>query len=344
MSSTSQVTTFSDLYTDLLNRVRISTSQTDSVTQAKRYINIALQDIHLGFDYKLPWCERQFVLRTKAPYTTGGISINVGSGTLGGIGTAWNTVNSYGETNMVAGGKVIASGETNVYKISTVTSDVSAALTTRYVGSANLSNAEYTYFEDEYSLATTFLRPLDFQMFSPQMNISLISRNEFRRRFPVVNVSGRPRVACIIDSPTTGADLTPIRKVVFYPYPDQAYNIPYTYITANIAVTSAGAGLTSMSSDTDTPAMPLRYRHAIVLHALAHWYRDRKDDARSELARQEYVDIMSRIVGDHDFATHTTARMTPSGGRYAQYASTPYSNRGGKKIYDLNDEFDSFRR
>ncbi len=54
MSSTSQVTTFEDLYTDLMNRVRVTTSVAATLEQAKRYINIALQDIHLGFDYKLP--------------------------------------------------------------------------------------------------------------------------------------------------------------------------------------------------------------------------------------------------------------------------------------------------
>jgi hypothetical protein len=48
VSSTSQLTTFSDIYTDLQNRVRVTTSVTATETQAKRYINIALQDMHLG--------------------------------------------------------------------------------------------------------------------------------------------------------------------------------------------------------------------------------------------------------------------------------------------------------
>lgn len=343
MSSTSQVTTFSDLYTDLLNRVRTSSGVTATDTIAKRYINIALQDIHLGFDYKLPWCEDQFYLRTKAPYTTGTISASVGGTTFTGSSTAWNTNNSYGEKNVVPHGKIIVSGESTVYKVSSVENDTQVTLYQRYINSAALSGSEYTYFEDEYALATAFLRPLDFTMFSPQMGIQLIPRHEFRRLYPVINVSGKPRVACIVDTVTTGANLTPARKVMFYPYPDQVYSIPYTYITSNIAVTSAGAGLTSMSSDTDTPTMPLRYRHAIVFHALSHWYRDRKDDARAEAAKAEYTDIMQRIVGDHDIATHTMAQLQPRGG-YHRTAQAPYSYRGGRRIYDLHDEFDSFRR
>lgn len=343
MSATSQVTTFSDLYTDLLNRVRVSSGVTITDTIAKRYINIALQDIHMGFEYKFPWCEANFYLRTKAPYTTGTISASVGSSTFTGSGTAWNTADSYGVTNAVAHGKIFANGDTNIYKVSSVDSNTQLTLYTKYVASSALSGSEYTYFEDEYALTSAFLRPVDFSMFSPQMNIQLIPRDEFRRRYPVVNVSGRPRVACLVDSRTTGTDLTPVRKVIFYPYPDQAYIIPYTYISSAVAVTSAGAALTSMSSDTDTPIMPLRYRHAIVLHALYNWFLYRKDDARAESAKAEYNDIMLRIINDQDVATHTTFRLQPSN-NYGVMAKRPYSYRGGRRIYDINSEFDSFRR
>ena len=344
MSETTQYTTFADLYQGLLRRVRVSTGVTATDNQAKHYINVALQDIHLGFDYKLPWCERRDVVRTKAPYTTGTVSATVGSTTITGTGTAWTTANSYSETNMVGLGKIIFSGSSEIYRISAPASNTTATLLNKYVGSENLTDSEYIYFEDEYALNSSFLRPIDMQMFSPQMNIALISRSEFRKRFPVVNVSGRPRYACLVDSITSPEIGLPSRKVLLYPYPDQTYNIPYTYITSTVATTSTGSSsLTSMSSDTDIPTMPLRYRHAIIFHALAHWYRDRKDDARSKAASVEYQSIMDRIVGDHDIATHITAQLQPRGS-YVRAAQNPYSYRGGRRIYDLNDEFDSFRR
>lgn len=71
VANSSQLTTFSDLYTDLQNRVRVATGVTATETQAKRYINIAIHDINLGFQYKLPWLERNAQLRTHAAYTTG---------------------------------------------------------------------------------------------------------------------------------------------------------------------------------------------------------------------------------------------------------------------------------
>jgi hypothetical protein len=344
MSSTSQLTTFSDLYTDLLQRVRVTTSVSASVEQAKRYINIALHDIHLGFDYKLPWCERVGYLRTKAPYTTGTVAATRGSGTLSGTGTAWNTNDAFSVKNVVAHGKIIVDGSTEVYKVNTITNDTSLSLYTNFIGDT-VSGATYTYFEDEYSLSASFLRPIDFEIFSPDMGIQLIPRHEFRRRFPVIRISGRPRVACLVDTIASGSVVTPVRKVILYPYPDQEYLIPYHFVTSQIARDTAGVTpASSLSADSDEPYMPLRYRHAIIFHALYHWYRDKKDDARSEQAKAEYTDIMMRIVNDQDIATHMTTKMSPTGGGYQRAAYRPYSLGAGSRVYDLNDEWDSFRR
>lgn len=343
MSSTSQVTTFEDLYTDLMNRVRVTTSVTATLEQAKRYINIALQDIHLGFDYKLPWCEKQAYVRTKAPYTTGTLTATKGSQTFTGSSTLWNTNNNFGVKDVVTQGKIIVSGYPDVYRVGVVNSDTSLTMYSTFIDTT-VTGSEYTYFEDEYALISLFLRPVDFSIFSQAMGITLLPRSEFRRRYPVVNVPGKPRVACLIDGDATATSYVNTRRVVFYPYPNREYLIPYTYITSTVATDSAGLPLTSMSATTDAPTMPLRYRHAIVLHALASWYRDKKDDARAESVKAEYTDTMMRIVNDLDIATHTTARIQPSMGSYIGGAVSPYRGGRGRKVYDLHDEWDQFKR
>ena len=85
----SQYTDFSDLYTGLLNALRLDTSQTPTVNQAKRYINIALQDMHLGTDQRFPtpWAERNGVIRTRPRYNTGTIATTIGSDTVTGTST-----------------------------------------------------------------------------------------------------------------------------------------------------------------------------------------------------------------------------------------------------------------
>lgn len=341
MSSTSQVTTFSDIYTDLQNRVRVATGITATETQAKRYCNIALQDIHIGTDYVFPWTERRAFLTTKAPYTTGTVSIAAGSLSLTGSGTAWNTANTYNQNNLRVGSKLTIAGATDIYRVSAVSGDTAATLETRYVASSDASAAEYRAFEDEYALASDFLRPIDFALFSTDWNIPLLDRKEFRRLHTRGNISGKPTSASILDLSFSGST-TPVRKVVFYPYPDQTYIIPYSYVTSNLVVTSAGVEQSAMSSDTDEPMMPLRYRHVIVLHALANWYRDKRDDARSQEAKAEFGELMSRMIADHDMGTHNRVRIQPNEGLYRAHAVRPYRRQGGTR-YSTDNRFDSFR-
>lgn len=342
MSSTSQLTTFSDLYTDLQNRVRATTGVTATETQAKRYINIANQDFYLGFDYKLPWAERRGILRTHAPYETGTATVAAGATAVTGGSTLWNTANTYSEVNMRVGGKVTLAGGSDIYRVATVVSDTSATIHTKYVASADLTAGSYQYFEDEYDLASDFLRPVDLQSFTDDNAIPLIGRAEWRRRYPRPNVSGRPRAACLLDL-SFNASSSPVRRIALYPYPDTTYLLPYAYISSAIAVTSTGTEGTALSGDTDEPTIPLRYRHALIFHALSHWYRDKRDDARSQEAKAEYVDIMGRIVNDQEIGSHVQAQIQPRMNMYTSHAYQPYSKRSGKRM-DINGEFDRFRR
>lgn len=340
MSSTSQVTTFADLYTDILNRARVDTALTASVTQAKRYANIALQDMHLGFEYHLPWTIRRAELRTHAPYTTGTCSLSIGATALTGASTLWNTANSYSQNNARATGKFLIAGGRDIYRISSVGSDTAVTLRGSYVATAAASAATYIYYEDEYTLASDFLRPVDFRMFSTVAEVPLINRAEFSRRFPRPVTAGRPQLATLLDDGISGS-VTALKYVQFYPYPDSTYIIPYEYVTSYVAVSSAGAEATALSSDTDEPLMPLRYRHAIVFGAMYHWYRDKKNDARAQLMKSEYVDIMLRIAGDFDIGTAPRAKFMPQVGIYTGNSRRPYRRgtlRGSG--YDTSGRFD----
>jgi len=338
-----QPSTFADLYTDLLNRVRVATSAAASVVQAKRYINTALHDMAMGNQYKMPWLEREGRLITHAPYTDGTVTISQGTTALTGSSTLWDTNNAYGVKNMRTTGKVTIGGSLNIYRIGTITSDTAATCDT-FAESSNASGASYIYFEDEYDLAGDFLRPVNVQSFSDAFQIPLVDRNHFRRRYPRPNVSGRPKVATIVERgyQTTGLPLYS-RRVQFYPYPDATYVIPYQYITLYVGVDSLGTELQTLEDDTDIPHVPLRYRHLIVLHALKNWYRDKKDDARSQEVNAEYTDGMLRMLSDFDIGSHPQAQIQPQASLYSSWAQRPWSRRGGR-IMDINGEFDRFIR
>ncbi len=292
--------------------------------------------MHLGTDYKFPWAERTANLLTQAQYTTGTLTATQGYVTITGAGTLWNTANSFSINNMRVGGKIRIAGSQTPYTIANINSDTSATLSSKFTETTATATT-YIYYEDEYALASDFLRPVDMQQFSDVVSIDLVSRTEFRRRYPSNAIPGRPFVACILDSAPVG-NTTPVRKVKLHSPPSTAMTIPYTYLTSLLAVSSAGVGATSLSADTDEPIVPLRYRHAIVFHALYHWYRDKKDDTRSQEAKGEYTDIMLRIVSDNEVGG-VRAQIRPRVSGYARSAHRPYSGSGGRR-FDINGRFD----
>lgn len=339
MSSTTEVRTFSDIYTEILNKMRQPTNVTAIINQAKRYANTGLHDMVFGFEYKLPWLERQSHLIVQAPYSTGTVAITQGSTTLTGTSTLWTTANAYGVNNARTTGKLNL-GDSNIYTISAVGGAGSITLSQRYVASTDLAaGSSYTYFEDEYALASDFLKFVDVKRFSSAYDIPIIGRNEFNRRFPRPNVSGMPKLATILDKTFSGSS-TPVVMVQFYPYPSTAMIIPYSYITKNLAVSSAGIESVSMVNDDDEPALPSHYRNAIVSFAIWKWYRDKKDDARSESAKADYQDEVNRIVGDQRIGANTTAKVTP---RVGMYDTRRVYSGGTPRRFSTNNSFDEFR-
>lgn len=341
MSSTSQVTDFSDLVRDLSNRIRVQTSQTATDTILKRLLNIALFDIHMGggVQYKLPWAERSAILRTHAPYTTGTVTITQGSTSLTGASTAWDTNNAFSESNMRAGGKILVAGSVDVYEVSSVDSDTSATITTRFVGD-DVSAETYSYFEDEYDLHADFLKPVDVQYFDSNRQIVMTNRREFRQRHIRNSTTGKILECMIVDRAFSGST-TPRRRVVFFRPPDAAYLLPYNFITNKLAVSSVGIEKTQMVDDTDEPIVPLYARHIIVLHALAAWYRDMKNDPRYSVAMQEYNSALVRIFADQEIGAARPA-MQPRIGSYRAAAQRPF-NSGRRSRYTLGTAFDELR-
>lgn len=337
MSSTSQPTTFSDIYTSIMNRVRVDTSLTATSNQAKAYANVALTDMHIGTQYHLPWAERQGTLITQPYYTTGTVTITKGSTTLTGASTAWNTANSFGQNNVTANGKLTIAGGTEVYTVSSIASDTSLTLTQRFIRD-DVAAVNYVYWQDEYSLASDFLRPIEWTSFDLNSELTFPSRSEFYRRFPRNSQPGRPQWAMLIDKAFSGSTAR-VRRLVLAPPPKDVKLYPYRYITSNLAVTAGGVESTAMVNDTDEPIVPLPYRQAIVLHALWNWYRDKKDDSRSQEAKAAYDEFMLRTLGDVEIGDRTPS-LQPHMSDYVSAVSNPYTGRGRGGYYTLGDRFD----
>lgn len=338
MTTTGQLRNFQDLYLDLTNRIRAQTGTSGPETVMKRYINVALHDIHVGSKERMPWVERQSVLVTNPQYTTGTVSISQGSTTLTGSGTAWNTANSWGVTNVRKYGKFWFGAGLEDYEVASVVSDTSVTLSSRFTQTA-LSAQTYTYFEDEYDLASDFLRPVDFRFFDRNRQLQIMPRNEFRAQYVRQQSGGKPTVCTIIDRPPSG-DTNLVRRVAFNRPTDAAYTFPYSYITKNLVVSSAGVAQEEFSADADEPLLPLPYRHIIVAKALVWAYRDRRDDRRSGEANQEFVDLWLRIANDNEFG-QSRPRFSVDMRGYHQATRRPMS--GGTPRVTSGSAFDELR-
>ena len=243
----------------------------------------------------------------------------------------------YNVNNARTSGK-LSFGGGDIYTISAVGGAGTITMNQRYVAGADLAaGSSYTYFEDEYALPSDFLKPIDYQCFSQALNIPIVGRNDFRRMYPAPRMSGTPTVATILDKAFTTTSTQPM-SVQFYPYPSTNLLIPYTYVTKNLAVSSVGVEATSMSADTDEPALPVRYRNALVSFAIAKWYRDKKDDVRADAANNDYMTEVTRVVSDQRVGANTTMQITPKVGLYG---SRPYS--GSRTRFSTNNSFDNFR-
>src|SRR3990167_1393062 len=354
MSATTTPITFADLYSDTLNRVRNTlgsgTPSTTNSNYAKRYINQANHDLHIQQNW--PWAERHDVLITHGAYTTGHVSIaSTARTTLEGSGTTWNTtIPGFATTYLRAGGKLVVSGENEVYVVASVTSDTAATLLTRYVGGFNVAsaypvaNSVYTYYEDEYTLAGDFFRLVDLRIFSAELDIPVIPTMEFYRLYPKNSThQGKPRVCTVIERGPSG-NVLPRPRVVFSPRPDNYYQVPYRYITANLAVASDGTTAFNLSADTDEPIVPLRYRHVLVEYALKIWYRDLRDDTRSQEADAAYVDLVKRMAND-TFPQRDHPRLVPRRAPYVLGTAGPHGRfgRGGRGRGTTGTAWDELR-
>lgn len=336
MSTSTQPQTFSDLYAALMSRARVDSNQTINATNAKQLINTALFDMHLGNGERFPWAERNARLLTQPSYTTGSVTTTKGSASVTGSGTAWNTANDMGLSNVRAGGRIVFPGDPTVYEVESVAGDTSLTLTDAYRGTS-LADESYTYFEDEYALAADFLKPLDKTRFDGRGEIEIMDRREFRRRFTRYATPGRI-VACAIFDRAFSGDTTPRRRVAFFRPPQEAQYIPYAYVTAYLAVTSAGVAQTQLTSDDDEPIVPLYARHLIVLKALAHWYRDKKNDDRSAEVQAEYVDGVGRLLADVEVGAQRP-RIEPRVTGYKRRSRNPY-RAGRSRRHTIGTAFD----
>jgi hypothetical protein len=348
MSDTTQFTTYADLYNGLLKAIRSDRSNSETVEQAKRYINTALADMHIGFAEKVPWALRDYSFSTTTTFTD--IITVVGPITNS---DSPNTVeyNTYTLANVdtndyLAGHKIAVTSTptpTSTGLEGTVRDAVLATspAVVKVYQTGMAVDDQVRVYQDEVEMPADFMRLAGNTVKLGSRDIPVIGRVEFRHRFAGDYSINRPQAATLIDSTDIIAGLDN-RKLRLFPIPNAVERGHITYVTKLLVTASDGTWQQEFSADADEPIVPRRYRHAIFYHALSNWYRDRKDDVRSQEAKAEYVEIMNRITNDVE-AGQSNMSIRPNTRGYRRKSNRPYGGgRGGGRRYDFG-AFDELR-
>lgn len=342
MSASTQFTTFSDLYNGLLKAIRSDSSNSATTEQAKRYINTALADIHLGFAEKVPWALRDYSFSTTTTFNA-----TVASASPTNTVEAPNSISyrTYSFTNptasdFVAGNKIAVvntSTATSVGLEGEIRDTVSGALTTSNVNVYQTNFAvddEVRVYQDEVTMPDDFMRLAGNVIRIGSREIMMLGRVEFRHRFAGDYTVNRPQHATLIDTTDVVSGLDN-RKLKLFPIPNVVERAHLTYVTKLLVTASDGTWQQEFSADADEPIVPRRYRHAIFYHALYNWYRDRKDDVRSQEAKAEYVQVMDRIINDTE-SGQSTMSIRPNRRPYRRKSGRPYGRgSAGSRRYDF---------
>lgn len=191
---------------------------------------------------------------TSAPYVTGTASVNAGSISVTGSGTAWTA-----DMTAANGWKIKFAPNDIIYtftRVSATTATISPALS----GTTNLTGMPYSLFCDEYQLASDFDRFLQngsiYAYIGGRLRIEPIpelTRTQFRLQFFPSPVDPIYRSMLTGTHPTTGCQMVrvnpPPANVVNYPYEYVKKIAPmFEYTTGTVTVTNGSTAVTGVGT------------------------------------------------------------------------------------------------
>lgn len=281
---------FQTMYTELSDRVKAYDSSVSSdLTQLKRWINIAQQDICSYQNW--PFMYYQEIIQTVPDTTTGTVSINSASTSLTFSSAPASSVTNY---------FIKFEDDSNWYKISSHTAaSTSATITPAYGGSSNLSGSEYTLRKLWYSTSTPLESILDIKKTASGRVLESASPKETDMFLPLYWDAGEvyKYISSVPDS--TGG----VRMSFIYSPSD----------TENLQVRGLRL-LTDLSSTTDTSIIPARW-HSAVLDMASFYAFSALDDTRAAdffNKAEKGIQNMAQTF-DYDLGRHRISRSLNDG-------------------------------
>ena len=258
---------FSELKTRVANETGMDLTIDDSIVG--EWINSAYN--HICGILNWPWLEKQSTIQTVADITTGTVSVNSASTALTfSSGPAVSVANQY----MIQ----FTDTSDDWYYISSHTAgSTSAVLSVPYADSSNLSGGAYILRKVFYSLPSDMDRMIDARQTIEKQKLGAIDVRTFDRYLPDPTATGTPLYYYMV-----GLDANQYWQIGLYPVPTTINNIQLRYLQKP----------TELSSDTDTPLLPVKFHDVIICAALFMYGHPFIDDTRFSMAERRYSQLL----------------------------------------------------
>jgi hypothetical protein len=275
----------------------------------KSFMNNIYQELSRAWQWSA--FEKDFNFFTFAPYTTGTVSVSVGSRALVGSGTTFLPTH--------AGKRVEITGSDQVYEIESYTDATHLTLLTAYSASAAASGATFKLFQNLYPISSPVVG------YSIRQIFSMRGENTIKEVAPDV-LDGIDPERTTYDEPVMfvkrGQQSSGVHLVELYPIPNAVYNV-IVRCRINPSTLSADSDIPLMDSDLIVKGSLVRLVHVYarmghpeVLGEYAAYkqsyqealYECQRDDFRHHSQRETIKDVVlggdTSYPGDNFAMTH----------------------------------------
>lgn len=254
-----------DILTNVLSRAEeLVAGSAERETEAKAYLQAAYIAV-VGNGFPWPWAKKEppGILSTVAEITTGSVAVTLNSTAI--------TFSSAPSVS-VANRKFFVDADGVIYRISAHTAVAAAATLDRNFLGATATAAAYHVFQDEYNLASDFLRPFSKKAFLRSAHgsyrIPLIGEDESFGKFPYSGSGKTESSYCALIAE---------RRLRLSPWPTDARHYEYPYIFHPGVLTFDGV------AGTDTPIIsPAEDRIILSFFGVGNLLKDKDDDRADE--------------------------------------------------------------
>lgn len=275
-----QILDFEDIYTAIIEMLKIQSTDTTTINRIKRDINISYEDIISRQNW---WWNRSV--------TTLQLPVAIETGTISCTSGSVNITFSSAPAASTVGYKIKFAGSIEVYTIATHTAAATAAtLNVAYIDDTDTA-VEYTLWKDFVQLPTDCKETVIVQHQYYNQPIEAVGLSDFRRLVAQQpDREGPPMYYTTDDFDSSGK-----RKLRYWPaVHDTKINLDVDYMMNFVA----------LDLDGDEPAMPINDRTVLFYYGASHaWGRERNAEESNkyfQLGEKKLAEMASKIEDSKD--------------------------------------------